>query len=88
MADGETLCQYLPALPVKGTGWHRLVFCLFEQTEKLDFSQYKVQDPKYVFGQANTREGLEASWDSLMFSKNLNIAYVYSVLYSSFDSSI
>ncbi|XP_060080661.1 large ribosomal subunit protein mL38-like [Ylistrum balloti] len=38
---GEELCCYLPPFPVRGTGYHRYVFVLYEQEKKIDFSQVK-----------------------------------------------
>jgi len=38
---GEQLCNYLQPFPVKGTGFHRYVFLLYEQDERIDFSSEK-----------------------------------------------
>lgn len=37
--DGQVICDYLPVFPVKGTGYHRYVFVLYEQEKSLDFSK-------------------------------------------------
>lgn len=38
VSSGETLCDYLRPFPPAGTGFHRHIFVLFKQTEKLDLS--------------------------------------------------
>lgn len=38
ITKGETIYDYLQPFPTKGTGYHRLVFVLYEQTQKLDYS--------------------------------------------------
>ncbi|CAH1779395.1 unnamed protein product, partial [Owenia fusiformis] len=42
--DGETLCDYLQPFPPKGVGYQRLVFILYKQEKKLDFSNEKRPD--------------------------------------------
>ncbi|XP_028392205.1 39S ribosomal protein L38, mitochondrial-like [Dendronephthya gigantea] len=37
LTQGESVCQYLPPCPVKGTGYHRIVFCLMKQTTRYDY---------------------------------------------------
>lgn len=39
--NGDTVVPYLPPMPWRGTGFHRLVFALFEQTGEIDASQLK-----------------------------------------------
>ncbi|CAG9864449.1 unnamed protein product [Phyllotreta striolata] len=38
---GETLVEYLQPFPPKGTGYHRMIFVLYKQDKKLDFSSFK-----------------------------------------------
>lgn len=38
LASGDLLVEYLPPLPPKGTGYHRLCFVLFHQMKRMDFS--------------------------------------------------
>ncbi|CAK8683945.1 unnamed protein product [Clavelina lepadiformis] len=38
LLTGEQLIDYLPPFPARGTGYHRMVFLLFQQTRVLDFS--------------------------------------------------
>nr|KAG5709045.1 hypothetical protein BaRGS_004684 [Batillaria attramentaria] len=38
---GDTVCDYLQPFPVRGVGYLRYVFVLFQQKEKIDFSQQK-----------------------------------------------
>ncbi|XP_061166666.1 large ribosomal subunit protein mL38-like [Saccostrea echinata] len=38
ISKGEVLCDYLQVFPVKGTGFHRCVFVLFKQEQKIDYS--------------------------------------------------
>ncbi|CAF0913965.1 unnamed protein product [Didymodactylos carnosus] len=42
---GETLCSYLPPFPPNGTGWHRCVFVLYKQNEKINFTEKYQQLP-------------------------------------------
>ncbi|XP_033754821.1 39S ribosomal protein L38, mitochondrial-like [Pecten maximus] len=44
ISKGEELCCYLPPFPVRGTGFHRYVFVLYEQEKEIDFSQEKRPD--------------------------------------------
>lgn len=39
---GEVLVEYLPPFPPKGVGYQRMVFVLYKQNGKLDFSKYKL----------------------------------------------
>ncbi|CAH0547338.1 unnamed protein product [Brassicogethes aeneus] len=41
ISSGETLIDYLQPFPPKGTGFHRLVFVLYKQNQKIDFTNYK-----------------------------------------------
>lgn len=36
--SGDILCDYLPPIPAKGSGYHRLVCTVYHHSEKLDFS--------------------------------------------------
>ena len=36
---GEVISQYIPPCPAKGTGYHRFVFCLLNQTTRCDFEE-------------------------------------------------
>lgn len=38
---GEILCDYMPPLPWRGTGYHRLVFVLYKQDAMVDFLSLK-----------------------------------------------
>ncbi|KAG8179482.1 hypothetical protein JTE90_027194 [Oedothorax gibbosus] len=41
LQTGEVLCDYLRPFPMRGTGYHRLVFVLYKQKSKVDFSSIK-----------------------------------------------
>uniref|UniRef100_A0A6P7G3F2 Large ribosomal subunit protein mL38 n=2 Tax=Diabrotica virgifera virgifera TaxID=50390 RepID=A0A6P7G3F2_DIAVI len=41
LQKGEKLVEYLQPFPPKGIGFHRLIFVLYKQDKKLDFSSYK-----------------------------------------------
>jgi len=45
VAGGELLVDYLQPFPVRGTGFHRHVFLLFQQNKRLDLSKWKRQQP-------------------------------------------
>lgn len=45
--QGELLCDYIQPLPLKGTGYHRMVFVLFKQEKRLDFSRSRLPQPWY-----------------------------------------
>ncbi|XP_072013325.1 large ribosomal subunit protein mL38-like [Amphiura filiformis] len=45
VSDGDVLLDYLPPFPARGTGYHRLVFVLFQQNGKVDYSQETVSLP-------------------------------------------
>lgn len=40
--NGEVMVEYLPPFPPKGVGYQRMVFVLYKQNRKLDFSKYKL----------------------------------------------
>lgn len=42
--QGEEIVPYLPPFPPKGTGFHRNIFILYKQENKIDFSEYKIKD--------------------------------------------
>lgn len=42
VSKAETIVPYLQPFPARGTGYHRHIFILYKQEEKLDFSSYKV----------------------------------------------
>ncbi len=48
VASGEQLVDYLQPFPVRGTGFHRHVFVLFQHPHKLDFSPFKRSTPWYA----------------------------------------
>jgi len=39
VASGQTIVDYMQPIPVRGTGYHRMIFLLFKQNEKIDFSE-------------------------------------------------
>ncbi|XP_076449254.1 large ribosomal subunit protein mL38-like [Babylonia areolata] len=41
LQNGETLCNYLQPFPVKGVGYLRYVFVLYQQNKRVDFSSLK-----------------------------------------------
>ncbi|XP_054714367.1 39S ribosomal protein L38, mitochondrial-like [Uloborus diversus] len=42
---GDTICDYLRPFPMRGTGYHRLVFVLYKQDKELDFTAIKKAAP-------------------------------------------
>jgi len=38
---GETVFNYLQPFPAKGTGYQRMIFVLYKQSSKIDFSSIK-----------------------------------------------
>ena len=46
VSDGELLCDYLPPIPIQGTGFHRFVFCLLKQSGELDLNNYVNTKPR------------------------------------------
>ena len=45
VSSGEVIMDYLQPIPTRGTGLHRMVFLLFKQNKKIDFSEEKKQLP-------------------------------------------
>lgn len=45
LKSGEIICDYLQPFPMRGTGYHRLVFVLYKQDKKIDFSSLKKTSP-------------------------------------------
>jgi large subunit ribosomal protein L38 len=43
--EGELLCDYLQPLPLRQTGFHRMVFLLFKQEKRLDFAKFHLAQP-------------------------------------------
>ncbi|GBN48578.1 39S ribosomal protein L38, mitochondrial [Araneus ventricosus] len=43
--SGEVVCDYLQPFPMRGSGYHRLVFVLYKQKKKLDLSSMKKPAP-------------------------------------------
>lgn len=43
--SGEVICDYLQPFPMRGSGYHRLVFVLYKQNKKIDFSSMKKESP-------------------------------------------
>ncbi|XP_028675008.1 39S ribosomal protein L38, mitochondrial [Erpetoichthys calabaricus] len=37
--SGEEICHYIPPFPAKGTGYHRFIFILFKQDNRIDFNE-------------------------------------------------
>lgn len=48
VSKGEVIFDYLQPFPPKGVGYHRMVFIMYKQEEKLDFSKLK-KNPWYAF---------------------------------------
>jgi len=48
VSDGELLCDYLPPIPIQGTGFHRFVFCLLKQSGELDLNNYVNTKPREI----------------------------------------
>lgn len=47
-STGDVLVNYMQPIPPKGTGFHRHVFVLFEQSQKIDFSRWKKGECQYL----------------------------------------
>jgi len=45
ISKGDLIVPYLQPFPPKGTGYHRHIFVLYKQEEKLDLSSLKVTEP-------------------------------------------
>ena len=41
--DEKELFSYIPPFPMKGTGWHRCAFVLYEHEEPLNYDSYFTQ---------------------------------------------
>uniref|UniRef100_T1GAU4 Uncharacterized protein n=1 Tax=Megaselia scalaris TaxID=36166 RepID=T1GAU4_MEGSC len=44
VAKGETIASYVQPFPAKGLGYQRVVFTLYKQNAKVDFSSFKLAD--------------------------------------------
>lgn len=42
---GEELIDYLRPIPFNGSGFHRYVFVLYKQRNKIDFSEFYKEKP-------------------------------------------
>jgi len=40
--SGDSLCDYLPPIPAKGSGYHRLVCTVYHHSEELDISSLRI----------------------------------------------
>ncbi|XP_035212475.1 39S ribosomal protein L38, mitochondrial-like [Stegodyphus dumicola] len=45
LQSGEVICDYLQPFPMRGTGYHRLVFVLYKQDKTIDYSSLKKTTP-------------------------------------------
>ncbi|GFR00245.1 39S ribosomal protein L38, mitochondrial [Trichonephila clavata] len=45
LKSGEVICDYLQPFPMRGSGYHRLVFVLYKQDKRIDFSNMKKPVP-------------------------------------------
>ncbi|KFM57055.1 39S ribosomal protein L38, mitochondrial, partial [Stegodyphus mimosarum] len=45
LESGEVICDYLQPFPMRGTGYHRLVFVLYKQDKTVDYSSLKKTAP-------------------------------------------
>ncbi|KAM5136076.1 large ribosomal subunit protein mL38 [Mantella aurantiaca] len=45
VASGDEICHYFPPFPARGTGYHRYVFVLFKQEERIDYTQETRPNP-------------------------------------------
>ncbi|CAI9606395.1 unnamed protein product [Staurois parvus] len=43
--SGEEICHYIPTFPAKGTGYHRYIFILFKQEERIDYTEEMRPNP-------------------------------------------
>uniref|UniRef100_T1H235 Uncharacterized protein n=1 Tax=Megaselia scalaris TaxID=36166 RepID=T1H235_MEGSC len=48
VAKGETIASYVQPFPAKGLGYQRVVFTLYKQNAKVDFSSFKLADVQYI----------------------------------------
>lgn len=42
---GDEICHYFPPFPAKGTGYHRHIFILFKQEERIDYTEEMRPNP-------------------------------------------
>lgn len=45
ISKGECIVDYLQPFPPKGTGFHRMIFVLYKQEKKMDFSHFRRKSP-------------------------------------------
>lgn len=45
VSSGEVLCDYLQPFPPRGIGYQRMVFVLYKQHGRIDFSKYRREQP-------------------------------------------
>ena len=45
ICQGEAVWSYLQPFPPRGTGYHRLVFILYKQDKRMDYTQLKKEGP-------------------------------------------
>lgn len=45
LKSGETLCDYMRPFPMRGSGYHRLVFVLYKQEKEIDFASIRKNLP-------------------------------------------
>lgn len=43
--EGDVLLNYLRPIPPRGIGYCRYIFILYKQDKKIDFSEYRKQQP-------------------------------------------
>lgn len=56
--SGETLVEYLQPIPPRGTGYHRYVFVLYKQTNRIDYDVKKVTETSVL----NDRTFVSRDW--------------------------
>ncbi|XP_031556350.1 39S ribosomal protein L38, mitochondrial-like isoform X2 [Actinia tenebrosa] len=47
VSEGDVIREYIPPIPPKGTGFHRYVFCLLRQKDKLNLDKYTPSDSSF-----------------------------------------
>jgi len=45
VSKGEVIWDYLPPFPPHGTGYQRLVFVLYKQEQRIDYSSLQKKSP-------------------------------------------
>lgn len=45
VSKGDVMLDYLQPIPARGTGYHRMVFLLFQQEKEIDFTEEKRETP-------------------------------------------